>query len=60
MKSAKLLKVLEALEAQGYEIITFDASRLGRVTMEIGIPAFVNEKGLPVNPETGEVIPHFL
>jgi hypothetical protein len=28
--------------------------------LQLGIPVFVNEKGLPVNPETGEVIPHFL
>jgi sporulation-control protein spo0M len=51
MKLEKLTKILEAIEAQGYEIITFDASRLRRATMEIGIPAFVNAQGLPVNPE---------
>jgi hypothetical protein len=60
MKRENLVKLLDALEAQGYEIITLDASRIGRATLEIGIPAFVNTKGLPVDPKTGEIIPHFL
>ena len=60
MKREKMLTMLEAIEAGGYEIITFDASRLGRISLEIGVPALVNTKGIPVDPKTGEVIPHFL
>jgi hypothetical protein len=61
MKLEKFLKVLEAIEAQGYELITFDASKPTRFSMEVGIPAVMKiGNPNPIDPETGKELPQFL
>jgi hypothetical protein len=60
MKRESLDKLLKTLDDMGYELISIDASRIGRAKLEIGIPVYVNNRGETIDPKTGEVLPQFL
>jgi hypothetical protein len=60
MKRELVDKLLETVEDMGYELISIDASEIGRAELKIGIPVLVNNKGKPIDPKSGEEIPQFL
>jgi hypothetical protein len=61
MERDKLIKLLEVIEEFGYEVITFDASKPTRFSMEIGIPAIMKiGNPNPIDPKTGKELPQFL
>jgi hypothetical protein len=57
MEPEKLYETLKIIKGIGYELISLDASVLGRLKLELGVPVFVNNRGELVNPKTGEPLP---
>jgi hypothetical protein len=57
MEPEKLCETLKSIKGMGYELISLDASELGRLRLELGVPVFVNNRGDLVDPETGEPLP---
>ena len=58
MEPDKLAEALKMLKSMGYELISLEASELGRLRLELGIPVFVNGRGDLIDPETGEPLPY--
>ena len=52
-----LTKLAEAIEEAGFRMVAFTIAGRGRATLEIGKPVFVNNRGEPIDPATGEMIP---
>lgn len=60
MEKEKLNKLVKAVQDIGYCIVKLDATKTGRVQLELGIPVFVDDQGNLIDPVTKEPLPHFL
>jgi hypothetical protein len=56
MEKGPLIRLLEAIDGMGYELLSLNTTRVDTVNLELRAPVFVNNQGEPVNPETGELL----